>query len=206
MRIKRFLTFKLNETAIVSTPKSDLDQFKADGYDIKYKKISDENNPDSTYDVYWGRNARSNDFLTITYSGKFANPIGGSEPSVNDIWMHATSALNPKHMYKTNDGEEVIGDKIVGTHLIIKTLKDDKVPENVILQAADIVRKNSHLEKMENNEKKKYLLSNLSNSDIVVCTKDFVRKEQGSATGQVQVDHRNSRYVKFSKGRVEITH
>jgi hypothetical protein len=205
MKIKRFKTFKVYETA-VSTPKSDLDQFKNDGYDIKYKKISDQNNPEMTYDVYWGRNAKSNDFLTTMYSGKFANAIGGVLPSKNDIWMHATSALNQDHIYKTNDGEEVIGDRIIGTHLIIKTLKDDKVPENVILQAADIVRKNSHLEMMENGEKKKFLLSNLSNCDIVSCTKDCVRKEQGSATGQVKVDHANSRYVRFSKGRVEITH
>ena len=204
MKIKRFKTFKVYETA-VSTPKSDLDQFRTDGYDIKYKKISDQNNPENTYDVYWGRNAKSNDFLTTHYSGKFANPIGGTLPSKNDVWMHATSALNQDHYYKTNDGEEVNGDRIVGTHLIIKTLRDDKVPENVILQAADIVRKNSHLEMMENGEKKKFLLSNLSNCDIVSCTKDCVRKEQGSATGQVKVDHTNSRYVRFTKGRVEIT-
>lgn len=205
MRIKRFKTFKVYETA-VSTPKSDLDQFRTDGYDIKYKKISDQNNPEMTYDVYWGKNAKSNDFLTINYSGKFANPIGGVLPSKNDVWMHATSALNKDHYYKTNEGEEVTGDRIVGTHLIIKTIKDDKVPENVILQAADIVRKNSSLEMIEDGEKKKFLLSNLSNCDIVECAKDFVRKEQGSATGQVKVDYTNSRYVRFSKGRVEITH
>ena len=205
MIIKNFDTYKIYET-FKSTPKIDLDQFKSDGYDIKYKKISDQNNPENTYDVYWGRNAKSNDFLTISYSSKNARPIGGSLPSFNDIWMHATSALNPKHIYKTNDGEEVIGDKIVGTHLIIKTLRDDKIPENVILQAADIVRKNSHLEKMVNNEKSKYSLSDLSNCDIVVCKKDYVSKEQGSATGQVKVDHTNSRYVRFSKGKVEITH
>lgn len=205
MRIKRFKTFKIYETA-VSTPSSDLKQFRDDGYDIKYKKISDQNNPENTYDVYWGKNAKSNDFLTINYSGKFANTIGGVLPSKNDVWMHATSALNKDHYYKTNDGEEVTGDRIVGTHLIIKTIKDDKVPENVILQAADIVRKNSSLEMMENGEKKKFLLSNLFNCDIVSCTKDCVRKEQGSSTGQVKVDHTNSRYVRFSKGRVEITH
>ena len=204
MKIKRFKTFKVYETA-VSTPKSDLDQFRTDGYDIKYKKISDQNNPEMIYDVYWGRNAKSNDFLTTKYSSKFTNSIGGVLPSKNDIWMHATSALNQDHYYKTNEGEEVTGDRIVGTHLIIKTLRDDKVPENVILQAADIVRKNSHMEIMEGGEKKKFLLSNLSNCDIVTCTKDYVRKEQGSVTGQVKVDHTNSRYVRFSKGRVEIT-
>jgi hypothetical protein len=204
MRIKRFKTFKVYETS-TSTPKSDLEQFKLDGYDIKHKKISDSNNPENVYDVYWGRNAKSNDFLTTMYSGKFANPIGGSEPSKNDIWMHATSIKNPDHYYKTN-GEEVTGDRIIGTHLIIKTLKDDIIPENVILQAADIVKKNSHLEKMESNEKKKYSLNDLSNCDIVVCTKDYVSKKQGSVTGQVQVDHTNSRYVRYSKGRVEITH
>ena len=205
MIIKRFKTFKVYET-VVSTPSSDLKQFRDDGYDIKYKKISDQNNPENTYDVYWGRNAKSNDFLTTKHSGKFANAIGGVLPSKNDIWMHATSALNQDHYYKTNEGEEVTGDRIIGTHLIIKTLKDDKVPENVILQAADIVRKNSHLEMMENGEKKKFLLSNLSNCDIVTCTKDCVRKEQGSATGQVKVDHTNSRYGRFTKGSVPITH
>lgn len=205
MRIKRFKTFKVYES-VVTTPSSDLKKFRDDGYDIKYKKISDQNNPEMTYDVYWGKNAKSNDFLTINYSGKFANAIGGVLPSKNDVWMHATSALNQDHYYKTNEGEEVTGDRIVGTHLIIKTLKDDKVPENVILQAADIVRKNSSLEMIEDGEKKKFLLSNLSNCDIVECTKDYVRKEQGSATGQVKVDHTNSRYVRFSKGRVEITH
>jgi hypothetical protein len=204
MRIKRFKTFKVYET-VISTPKSDLDQFKMDGYDIKYKKISDQNNPENAYDVYWGKNAKSNDLLTANYSGKFAQTIGGINPSKNDIWMHATSALNKDHYYRTNEGEEVVGDRIVGTHLIIKTLKDDKVPDNVILQAADIVRKNSHLEMAENGEKKKFLLSNLSNCDIVECTKNYVSKEQGSATGQVKVDHTNSRYVRFSKGRVEIT-
>jgi len=59
---------------------------------------------------------------------------------------------------------------------------------------------------MESNEKKKYSLNDLSNCDIVVCTKDYVSKKQGSVTGQVQVDHTNSRYVRYSKGRVEITH
>ena len=188
------------------TPKSELDSFNKNGYEVKHKKIIDINNPDVQYDVYWGRNAKSNDFLTTKHSGKFANAIGGVLPSKNDIWMHATSALNQDHYYKTNEGEEVTGDRIIGTHLIIKTLKDDKVPENVILQAADIVRKNSHLEMMENGEKKKFLLSNLSNCDIVTCTKDCVRKEQGSATGQVKVDHTNSRYVRFTKGSVQITH
>ena len=205
MRIKRFKTFKVYES-VVTTPSSDLKKFRDDGYDIKYKKISDQNNPEMIYDVYWGRNAKSNDFLTTKYSSKFTNAIGGVLPSKNDIWMHATSALNQDHYYKTNEGEEVTGDRIVGTHLIIKTLRDDKVPENVILQAADIVRKNSHMEIMEGGEKKKFLLSNLSNCDIVTCTKDYVRKEQGSVTGQVKVDHTNSRYVRFSKGRVEITH
>jgi len=206
MKIQNFNKF-IKEN--LTTPKSDVAEFNKNGYEVKHKKIVDTNNPDIQYDVYWGRNAKTNDFLTQNFSGKHASQLGGSLPSKNDLWMHITSYLNKENFYKTKSGDVFEGNeperRVVGTHLIIKTLKDDTVPENVILQAADIVRKNSNLEIISNEGKRRIVSSDLDNCDIVFCTKDYVRKEPGSALGQAQVDHSNSRYVQFSKGSVKIS-
>jgi hypothetical protein len=190
------------------TPKSDVAELNKNGLDVKHKTLIDINNPDMKYDVYWGRNAKTNDFLTTNFSGKFARPIGGNLPSENDIWMHITSQLNSNNFYKTKSGDIFEGDKperrVVGTHLIIKTLKDDKVPENIILQAADIVRKNSHLEIITEEEKKRIVATDLENCDIVFCKKNYVSKKTGSVLGQVQVEHSNARYIQYTKGNINI--
>lgn len=200
--IKKYKNF-INESV---TPESDLNNFNENGYEVKHKKIVDQNNPDNKYDVYWGRNAKTNDFLTKSFSGKYAISIGGTNPSQNDIWMHITSALNKENFYKTKSGE-VFDDKtprrVVGTHLIIKTIKDDIIPQNVIIQAAEIVRKNSSLEILSE-QKKRIPAKDLENCDIVFCKKDFVKKENGSVTGQVQVDHNNANYIRFSSGNIRI--
>jgi hypothetical protein len=189
------------------TPESDLNNFNENGYEVKHKKIADQNNPDNKYDVYWGRNAKTNDFLTKSFSGKYAISIGGTNPSQNDIWMHITSALNKENFYKTKSGE-VFDDetprRVVGTHLIIKTIKDDIIPQNVIIQAAEIVRKNSSLEILSENNKRRISTKDLESCDVVFCKKDFVRKENGSVIGQVKVDHNNASYVRFTPGNVEI--
>ena len=188
------------------TPKSELDSFNKNGYEVKHKKIIDINNPDVQYDVYWGRNAKTNDFLTKNFSGKYASAIGGSNPSQNDIWMHITSELNKENFYKTKSGEvfdDQLPRRVVGTHLIIKTIQDDIIPQNVILQAADIVRKNSSLEILSDT-KKRISANDLENCDVVFCKKDYVRKEPGSVLGQVQVDHSNARYIQYSKGNINI--
>lgn len=202
--IKKYVDF-INENV---TPKSEVAELNKNGLDVKHKTLIDQNNPDMKYDVYWGRNAKTNDYLTINFSGKFARQIGGNLPSENDIWMHITSYLNKENFYKTKSGDVFEGNqperRVVGTHLIIKTLKDDTIPENVILQAADIVRKNSHLEIITEEGKRRIVASDLENCDIVFCKKNYVKKESGSVTGQVQVDHQNARYVQFTKGNINI--
>lgn len=202
--IRKYIDF-ISESV---TPKSEVAEINKNGYELKHKTLIDQNNPEMKYDVYWGRNAKTNDYLTTTFSGKFARQIGGNLPSKNDIWMHITSKLNSDNFYKTKSGEVFEGDRperrVVGTHLIIKTLKDDTVPENVILQAADIVRKNSNLEITTNEGKRRVLASDLDNCDVVFCKKDYVRKEPGSALGQVQVDHQNARYIQYTRGNINI--
>ena len=117
--IKKYYNF-INEN--ISTPKSDVDSLNKGGYEIKHKKIVDQNSPNNQYDIYWGRNAKTNDFLTQNFSGKYAIKIGGSNPSQNDIWMHITSSLNKENIYKTKSGEVFEDEtprRVVGTHLII---------------------------------------------------------------------------------------
>lgn len=202
--IKKYVDF-INENV---TPKSEVAELNRNGLDVKHKTLIDQNNPDMKYDVYWGRNAKTNDYLTTNFSGKFARQIGGNLPSVNDLWMHITSYLNKENFYKTKSGDVFEGNnperRVVGTHLIIKTLKDDPIPVNVILQAADIVRKNSHLEVITEEGKRRIVASDLENCDIVFCKKNYVKKESGSVIGQVQVDHQNARYVQFTKGNINI--
>jgi hypothetical protein len=202
--IKKYIEY-ITENA---TPKSDVAELNRNGLDVKHKTLIDINNPDMKYDVYWGRNAKTNDYLTTNFSGKFARQIGGNLPSENDLWMHITSYLNKENFYKTKSGDVFEGNnperRVVGTHLIIKTLKDDSIPVNVILQAADIVRKNSHLEIITEEGKKRIVASDLENCDIVFCKKNYVKKESGSVIGQAQVDHQNARYIQYTKGNINI--
>ena len=202
--IKKYVDF-INENV---TPKSEVAELNKNGLDVKHKTLIDQNNPDMKYDVYWGRNGITNDYLTTNFSGKFARQIGGNLPSENDLWMHITSYLNKENFYKTKSGDVFEGNnperRVVGTHLIIKTLKDDSIPVNVILQAADIVRKNSHLEIITEEGKKRIVASDLENCDIVFCKKNYVSKKSGSVLGQVQVEHQNARYIQYTKGNINI--
>jgi hypothetical protein len=202
--IKKYIEY-ITENA---TPKSDVAELNRNGLDVKHKTLIDINNPDMKYDFYWGRNAKTNDYLTTNFSCKFARQIGGNLPSENDLWMHITSYLNKENFYKTKSGDVFEGNnperRVVGTHLIIKTLKDDSIPVNVILQAADIVRKNSHLEIITEEGKKRIVASDLENCDIVFCKKNYVKKESGSVIGQAQVDHQNARYIQYTKGNINI--
>jgi hypothetical protein len=202
--IKRYKNF-INESV---TPKSEVDQFNKSGYEVKHKILIDINDPNMKYNVYWGRNAKTNDFLTTNFSGKYSRQIGGNLPSENDMWMHITSSLNKEHFYKTKSGEVFEGEmpnrRVVGTHLIIKTNGDIPVPENIIIQAANIVLKNSHLEIISEDSKRRIVASDLENCDIVFCKKNYVSKKPGSVLGQAQPDHSNARYIQYTKGNINI--
>ena len=111
-------------------------------FDIETKTIVDTNTGNS-YSIFFGKNAKSNDFLTHNFSGKYAKAIRNIEPSINDVWMHTKG--------------------VPGSHLIIKTIKDDIIPMNVIKDAALIAKKNSKAK-------------DTVDAEIVWCKKDFVSK------------------------------
>ncbi|NBP03375.1 MAG: DUF814 domain-containing protein [Proteobacteria bacterium] len=121
-KMKRFGQFA-NKTVFENSISTQLRALKNNNIDIKHQKIIDEFNPNNIYDVYWGKNKESNHFLTSKFCGKFANPIGGVYPSDKDIWLHASG--HP------------------GSHVLIKALRDDSIPESIIKKAALIAKNNS---------------------------------------------------------------
>lgn len=170
-RIKYFENF--SHKRLTKTNEAKCREFSEIGYDIEHKKIEDQFDKNVKYDVYFGKNAESNDYLTTTYSGKNAVAIRSVEPSPNDIWMH-TSGLP-------------------GSHLIVKAINDDAIPEYVLVKAAEIAKKNSKAKDLET-------------CKVVFCKKDFVSKTAGSKTGEVFVDPVNRGYVAFSQGNEKISH
>lgn len=162
-RIKYFKNFGTKPAKKINEAK--IREFSEIGYDIEHKKIEDQFDKNVKYDVYFGKNAESNDYLTTTYSGKNAVSIRSVGPSPNDIWMHASG--------------------FPGSHLIIKAINDDAIPESVIIKAAAIAKKNSKSKDLEI-------------SKVVFCKKDYVSKMPGSKTGEVLVDPINRGYVTFS--------
>jgi hypothetical protein len=182
MKILRYNNF--NES-LINLIKDDLTRFEDLGFYIKHKEIFD--NVGEKYNIWFGKNAKSNDYLTTMHSGKYANTLGGFGSSVNDVWMHVDSVFS--------------GNYVMGTHLIIKTNKDNIVPDEVIKKAAEIVKENSVM--VENG--KKVNLKKIDGVNIVFCGKDFVRKEKNSNLGEVNVDENNKSYVVFTAGNVKIT-
>ena len=182
MKIMKYNNF--NES-LVNLIKDDLNRFKELGFDIKHKELFD--NIGDKYNIWWGKNAKSNDYLTTMYSGKYANSLGGFAPSFNDLWLHIDSVKS--------------GNKVMGTHLIIKTNKDNIVPDEIIKKVAEIVKENSVM--LEDD--KKINLKNIDDINIVFCGKDFVRKKKNSNLGEVNVDDNNKSYVVFTAGNVKIT-
>ena len=171
--------------SLINLIKDDLNRFVDLGFTIKHKEILDDLG--NKFNIYYGKNAKSNEYLTNMYSGKYANSIGGFAPSKNDIWMHVDSVGN--------------NNKVMGTHLIIKTNADNIVPDEVIKQAADIVRDNSVMLV----DDKKYNLKNVDKVNVVFCGKDFVKKEKNTNLGEVNVDSNNKSYVVFSADNIKIT-
>lgn len=138
MKITRnYSDFVLKENLI----NSQLKEFSKSGIDIKHKKIIDDLNLDNSYDVYWGRNKESNHFLTSNFCGKYAKSIGGVASSVQDIWLHASG--------------------YPGSHVLVKAIKDDIIPDHILKKAAEIAKKNSKAK--DNNF-----------AEIVWCYKDRV--------------------------------
>lgn len=135
--ITNYSDFVLKENYI----SDQLKDFIKSGVDIKHKKIIDDLNLDNLYDVYWGRNKESNHFLTSNFCGKYAKPIGGVCSSVQDIWLHAS--------------------KYPGSHVLVKAIKDDIIPYQILKKAAEIAKKNSKAK--DNNF-----------AEIVWCYKDKV--------------------------------
>jgi predicted ribosome quality control (RQC) complex YloA/Tae2 family protein len=127
----------INESLITSQ----LKDFSKSGYDIKYKKVIDDINIGNSYDVYWGRNKESNHFLTSNFTGKNAKPIGGVGTSVQDIWLHASGCP--------------------GSHVLIKAIKDDIIPQHILKIGAEIAKKNSKAKDVEM-------------ANIVWCFKNYV--------------------------------
>lgn len=139
--IKKFSQFALLKENLIN---SQLKQFSEQNFEIKYKKIIDDFNPGNTYDVYWGANKESNHFLTSNFTGKYAKSISGVGSSSQDIWLHASG--------------------YPGSHVLVKALKDDRVPENIIYKAAEIAKKKSKAK-------------DISNAPIVWTFRDYVSLE-----------------------------
>jgi predicted ribosome quality control (RQC) complex YloA/Tae2 family protein len=135
--IRNYSDFLLNENLI----NAQLKQFGKDGIHIKHKKIIDDLNIDSSYDVYWGGNKHSNHFLTSNFCGKHAKSIGGISSSSQDIWLHASG--------------------YPGSHVLIKAIKDDIIPNHILKKAAEIAKKNSKAK-------------DIQFADVVWCYKDNV--------------------------------
>lgn len=110
--------------------KQEIDNFKSLGFDIRHKKVQCDVNPDNQYDVYWGRNRESNHHLTSNYVGQRAKSLAGVGSSNKDIWLHASG--------------------YPGSHVLVKALKDDRIPDNVINKAAEIAKKNSKAKDVSN--------------------------------------------------------
>ena len=182
MKIFRYNNF--NES-LINLIKDDLTRFKDLGFNIKHKELIDD--MDNKYNIYYGKNAKSNDHLTKMYSGKYSISLGGYAPSKYDIWMHIDSVEN--------------GNDVMGTHLIIKTNGDNIVPDEVLKSAAEIVIDNSVMIQ----DDKKFNLKNVNKINVVFCYKDFVKKEKNSNLGEATIEDNNKSYVVFSGDNIKIT-
>lgn len=147
-KLKRYNNFlEINENLI----NDQLRQFAKDGIEIKHRKIFDEFSPNNSYDIYWGKNKESNHFLTSNFTGQYAKSIGGVMSSVQDIWLHASG--------------------YPGSHVLIKAIKDDIIPEFIKKQAAEIAKNNSKAK-------------DTSGAEIVWCYKNDVSVNPGDKTEQ----------------------
>lgn len=187
IRIKKYDNF-INENII----NSQLKEFSKQGYDIKHKKVVDEFNPESSYDIYWGRNKESNHYLTSNFAGRHAKSIGGVGTSIQDIWLHASGCP--------------------GSHVLIKAIKDDIIPTHILKIGAEIAKKNSKAKDVDNAEivwsYKNYVSINPSD-DIQNKIKELESKEELSkeemdfiesnkpSIGRAFIDNKNRNIIRI---------
>lgn len=162
-RIKYFENFS-RKKAFRKTNEAKLREFSNIGYEIGHRQLEDPMSG-KKYDVYFGMNAVSNDYLTTTYSGRNAVALRGSDPSPSDIWMHAAG--------------------FPGSHVVVKAIGDDSIPEAVLAAAAELAKKNSKAK-------------SLADASVVFCGKDYVSKPEMLKVGEVLVDPANRGYVILS--------
>jgi len=189
-KIKKFHNFSKNQV-LENLISIQLKELQKNNVDIKHQKIVDEFNPNNIYDVYWGRNKESNHFLTSKFCGTNANPIGGVYPSEKDIWLHAAG--------------------FPGSHVLVKALKDDIIPEFVLKRAAEIAKKNSKAKSQSNtpivwcysknvsttpNQEILTKIRELSNKSLNDEDVDFIESNK-PATGRAFIDtiNRNIIYI-----------
>ena len=117
--IKRFRIF-VNES-FVNPVKSDMKKF--DGK-LRHKLLYSGSG--STYNAYIATDEDTSLRVTRLYVGKHALDLGGYAPSYNDVWLQKDDCV-----------------------VVIKTNGDDLVPDDVIISAADIVRRKCETHKEE---------------------------------------------------------
>ena len=157
IKIKRYNHF-LSE----NLTNNQLKDFSKSGIDIKHRRVIDEFSPENSYDIYWGKNKESNHFLTSNFAGKYAKNIGGIGSSIQDIWLHAAG--------------------YPGSHVLIKAIKDDMIPESILKIGAEVAKKNSKAKDVEND------VSNYPSIEVENQIKDLENKNTLSKEEQEFID------------------
>jgi len=155
--IKRFHNF-VNEN-YVNPVRSDLKKF--DGA-LRHKMVV--SNTDDTFNLWIADDKETSLKVTRLYTGRHALDLGGYAPSYNDVWLEKN-----------------------GIVVVVKTNKDDIVPDEVLRQAATILLKKSE------REPKDY--------ETVRMSLSFYLKV---SNGEFIVDDANSGRVVFTPGNIKI--
>lgn len=142
----------------VNQVKSDLKKFS----ELRHKVIVSLNG--NTFNVFYSTDRDTSLRITKLYVGKHALDLGGYAPSYNDVWLQKGISV-----------------------LIIKTNKDDIVPDDVIIQAAQILRVVNKTHKEE--------------TDTVTMALSMYVKVSGQ---DVLVDEVNTGRVLFTTGNTKL--
>ena len=135
---------------------------------LKHKQLFDH--AGKAYSLWWSEDGETCEKLARLYSGKFAMDLGGYAPSKNDVFLCTEATLD--------------GDACEAA--IVKTNGDDIVPDEVVIQAARLLRS-------------KFVAKEQDSCTIFACGKDFV-----SARGSIKIDQINRTLVVFTPGNVKL--